>query len=282
MFFKLPSLFLKISLFKSCRFPILNISQMCFSITLLEAITTFLSLLLFLPNSFKADTLQWLRSPLSLWPRITMPGLLLNSHAVPLSPSFSFLRVPNSFLPYCFFICLYFLSEGNTLYIWLTCFYFRSQKKIFFWLHWAACRILVSWTGIKPKPLAMEAQSLSHWTTREALSGFNLNSPSEGIPSLISQTYVKSLQWHPIATYISPINSTLSTYFSCYSINSISTGICLTTAAFSMLSKVHDKLFVLNNLWMIELIVKVSPPCLTLCNPMDYTVNGILQARILE
>ena len=132
MFFKLPSLFLKISLFKSCRFPILNISQMCFSITLLEAITTFLSLLLFLPNSFKADTLQWLRSPLSLWPRITMPGLLLNSHAVPLSPSFSFLRVPNSFLPYCFFICLYFLSEGNTLYIWLTCFYFGSQKKNFF------------------------------------------------------------------------------------------------------------------------------------------------------
>ena len=28
--------------------------------------------------------------------------------------------------------------------------------------------------------------------------------------------------------------------------------------------------------------VKVAQPCLTLCNPMDYTVHGILQARILE
>ena len=26
--------------------------------------------------------------------------------------------------------------------------------------------------------------------------------------------------------------------------------------------------------------VKVAQSCLTLCNPMDYTVNGILQARI--
>ena len=28
--------------------------------------------------------------------------------------------------------------------------------------------------------------------------------------------------------------------------------------------------------------MKVSPLCLTLCNPMDYRVHGILQARILE
>ena len=28
--------------------------------------------------------------------------------------------------------------------------------------------------------------------------------------------------------------------------------------------------------------VKVAGLCLTLCNPMDYTVHGILQARILE
>ena len=28
--------------------------------------------------------------------------------------------------------------------------------------------------------------------------------------------------------------------------------------------------------------VKVAQLCLTLCNPMDYTVHGILQARILE
>ena len=28
--------------------------------------------------------------------------------------------------------------------------------------------------------------------------------------------------------------------------------------------------------------VKVAQSCLTLCNPIDYTVHGILQARILE
>ena len=28
--------------------------------------------------------------------------------------------------------------------------------------------------------------------------------------------------------------------------------------------------------------VKVAQPCPTLCHPMDYTVPGILQARILE
>ena len=30
------------------------------------------------------------------------------------------------------------------------------------------------------------------------------------------------------------------------------------------------------------LVVKVPQPCLTLCDPMDYTVHGILQARRLE
>ena len=28
--------------------------------------------------------------------------------------------------------------------------------------------------------------------------------------------------------------------------------------------------------------VKVAESCLTLCDPLDYTVHGILQARILE
>ena len=31
-----------------------------------------------------------------------------------------------------------------------------------------------------------------------------------------------------------------------------------------------------------EVKVKVAQPCLTLCDPMDYIVHGILQARILE
>ena len=32
----------------------------------------------------------------------------------------------------------------------------------------------------------------------------------------------------------------------------------------------------------VKVKVKVTQSCLTLCNPMDYTVLGILQARILE
>ena len=32
----------------------------------------------------------------------------------------------------------------------------------------------------------------------------------------------------------------------------------------------------------VEVEVKVAQSCLTLCNPIDYTVHGILQARILE
>ena len=31
-----------------------------------------------------------------------------------------------------------------------------------------------------------------------------------------------------------------------------------------------------------HVLVKVAQSCLTLCEPMDYTVHGILQARILE
>ena len=33
---------------------------------------------------------------------------------------------------------------------------------------------------------------------------------------------------------------------------------------------------------MKEVKVKVTQSCLTLCDPMNYTVHGILQARILE
>ena len=35
-----------------------------------------------------------------------------------------------------------------------------------------------------------------------------------------------------------------------------------------------------NNLRKVK--VKITQSCLTLCNPMDYTVHGILQARIQE
>ena len=33
---------------------------------------------------------------------------------------------------------------------------------------------------------------------------------------------------------------------------------------------------------MVKVKVNAAQSCLTLCDPMDYTVHGILQARILE
>ena len=42
-----------------------------------------------------------------------------------------------------------------------------------------------------------------------------------------------------------------------------------------------DYLLMCNNLSQ-NLKVKVTQLCLTICNPMDYTVHGILQAKILE
>ena len=38
-----------------------------------------------------------------------------------------------------------------------------------FWLHHAACGILVRWPGIEPMPSAVGAWRLNHWTTRELL-----------------------------------------------------------------------------------------------------------------
>ena len=37
-----------------------------------------------------------------------------------------------------------------------------------------------------------------------------------------------------------------------------------------------------SSLIILCMYVKVTQSCLTLCNPMDYTVHGILQTRILE
>ena len=37
-----------------------------------------------------------------------------------------------------------------------------------------------------------------------------------------------------------------------------------------------------NCVYFVDLKVKVTQLCPTLCNPMDYTVHEILQARILE
>ena len=45
--------------------------------------------------------------------------------------------------------------------------HFQVISFFFFWLCFAARRILVLWQGIKPMTPGLEAWSLNHWTTRE-------------------------------------------------------------------------------------------------------------------
>ena len=50
----------------------------------------------------------------------------------------------------------------------------------------------------------------------------------------------------------------------------------------SVLASWHT-IYCLNNACLyLKVKVKITQLCPTLCNPMDYTVNGVLQARILE
>ena len=47
--------------------------------------------------------------------------------------------------------------------------------------------------------------------------------------------------------------------------------------------ELHPKLIMVVAIWMWKKVkVEVVQSCLILCDPMDYTVHGILQARILE
>ena len=43
-----------------------------------------------------------------------------------------------------------------------------------------------------------------------------------------------------------------------------------------------DKRNTIPEIFYLERYVKVAQSCPTLCNPMDYTVHGIFEARILE
>ena len=51
---------------------------------------------------------------------------------------------------------------------------------------------------------------------------------------------------------------------------------------FKILSGLLPHLIVTGKVGRLGMKVKVALLCPTLCDPMDYTVHGILQARILE
>ena len=62
---------------------------------------------------------------------------------------------------------------GQSSHIVVLCLYIKQFCRVFylfvgyFWLCQAACRVLVPWPRVTPAPPALEAQSLSRWTTSE-------------------------------------------------------------------------------------------------------------------
>ena len=59
-----------------------------------------------------------------------------------------------------------FICSANTLVV-TKVFLLKFLKFNFFWLHCAACGILVPWQRIKPGPSTVRTQSPNHWITRE-------------------------------------------------------------------------------------------------------------------
>ena len=65
------------------------------------------------------------------------------------------------------------------LYIcWIKAMVLGMLGFFFFWLRCVACRILVPWPGIEPRPPAVEAPSPNHWTAREVWNWHSLDKDS--------------------------------------------------------------------------------------------------------
>ena len=76
-------------------------------------------------------------------------------------------------IPFCIFLFTYYVLQ------FFPCQYIQSCLAppappffLIFWLHRAACWILVPGPGIEPAPRALEARSLNRWTARGVPSPF--------------------------------------------------------------------------------------------------------------
>ena len=65
----------------------------------------------------------------------------------------------------------HFINLGNSVFRVFDCIF-----KKFSWPFCIACGLLVPCPEIQPAPLALDGQSLNHWTTREVLDYMFLNS----------------------------------------------------------------------------------------------------------
>ena len=64
-----------------------------------------------------------------------------------------------------------------------------------------ACGILVSWSGIEPRPLALGARSLSHWTTRKVPFIYFKWTICSWKWVLLYSTVILTIQLWPLMTY---------------------------------------------------------------------------------
>ena len=80
---------------------------------------------------------------------------------------------------------IYFSSLFSPMYLGHPC---SSPSCYFFFFFLASCGVLDPQPGIEPKPPALEAQNLSHWTTRE-------------VPSIALFLLLTLPSWEALATH---------------------------------------------------------------------------------
>ena len=87
----------------------------------------------------------------------------------------------------------------------------RNHLFIYFWPHLAECGILVPWPGLEPVPPAVEAQSLNHWTARDApLLLFKCKKKKKINRKLFKVHNVWSYLFYAVAFSIAPIQICMS------------------------------------------------------------------------
>ena len=116
---------------------------------------------------------------------------------------------------------------------------------------------LVPWPGIKPRPPALGAQSLSHWTTWE-LSRWACFNPVPFLWSLVlwSEFSDSSSEWVKAELVLSPGHQTLP-----------SSGVSLISLVLLMFSHLLALLVIFSS-------CSVTQSCLTLCHPTDCSMPG--------
>ena len=95
--------------------------------------------------------------------------------------------------------CHWGQMSKNNLAKWnlIACISNRLEFFFFFWMCYAAFRILVPWPGIKPLPPALRAQSLNHWTAREVSHGLEFQRWPFHIAGTLKLCPVKALpMWY--------------------------------------------------------------------------------------